>query len=197
MGMFDRLERREEQAFRDRPFTIYGLDTSWGGQRFIGGSGWAGDVGNVSELELVHGDVSHPSTTSVRVASSPSSIGEQRDRRRELAEQLWLEVEPPPPRESLERFIEWEDARERGHRSRPTPDFRTIELSVDDDPLTFSFLLEQNAWVALGSKEDVTISIIASNVGIEDVRLVTIRDVEPYIEGRRRLLEPPSQTPDG
>ena len=197
MGMFDRLERREEQAFRDRPFTIYGLDPSWEGQRFIGSSGWEGVVGNVSELELVHGDVSHPSGTSVRVASSPSSIGESRDRQRELAEQLWLEVEPPPPRESLERFIEWEDARERDHRSRPTPDFRTIELSVDDDPLTFSFLLEQNAWVALGSKEDVTISIIARNVGIEDVRLVTIRDVEPYIESRRRLLEPPSQTPDG
>ena len=61
----------------------------------------------------------------------------------------------------------------------------------------FSLLLEQNVWVALGYKEDVTISITARDVGIEDVSLVTIRDVEPYIEGRRRLLEPPSETPDG
>lgn len=86
---------------------------------------------------------------------------------------------------------------ERDHRSRPTPDFRTIELSVDEKPSSFSFLLEQNVWVALGYKEDVTISITARNIGIEDVSLVAIRDVEPYIGGRRRLLEPPSETPDG
>jgi hypothetical protein len=51
--------------------------------------------------------------------------------------------------------------------------------------------------VALGYTEDITISIIARNVGTEDVRLVTIRDVEPYIEGRRRLLEPPSEASNG
>jgi hypothetical protein len=199
VGMFDRLERRQEQVFRDRPFAIYGLGPSWEGPRFIGevSSGWQVGARDVSELELVHGDVSNPSGTLVRVASSPSSIGEPRDRRRELAEQLWLEVEPPPPRESPERFIGWEDVVERDHRSRPTPHFRTIELSVDEEPISFSFLLEQNAWVALGYKEDITISITARDIGIEDVRLVTIRDVEPYIEGRRRLLEPPSETPDG
>jgi hypothetical protein len=199
MGMFDRLERRQEQVFRDRAFTIYGLDPSWEGPRFIGevGSGWHAGAGDVGELELVHGDASHPSGMLVRVASSPSSIGEPRDRRRELAEQLWLEAQPPPAHESLERFIDWEDAVERDRRSRPTPDFRTIELSVDEEPISFSFLFEQNAWVALGSKEDVTISITARDIGIEDVSLVTIRDVEPYIEGRRRLLEPPSETPGG
>jgi hypothetical protein len=199
MGMFDRLERRQEQVFRDRPFTIFGLDPSWEGPRLIGevSSGWQVGAGDVSELELVHGDVSHPSGTFVRVSSSPSSIGEPRDRRRELAEQLWFEVEPPPPRESLERLIEWEDVRERDHRHRPTPAFEAIELPVDGGPISFSFLLEQNGWVALGSKEDVTISIIARNAGIDDVRLVTIRDVEPYIEGRRRLLEPPSEASNG
>jgi ribosomal protein S27AE len=199
MGMFDRLERRLEQVFRDRPFAIYGLDPAWEGPRFIGevSSGWHVGAGDVGELELVHGDVSHPSGTLVRVASSPSSIGEPRDRRRELAEQLWLEIEPPPPRESPERFIEWEAARARDHRSRPTPDFRTIELPVDGEAISFSFMLEQNAWVALGYKEDITISITARDIGIEDVSLVTIRDVEPYIEGRRRLLEPPSEASDG
>jgi hypothetical protein len=199
MGMFDRLERRQEQVFRDRAFTIYGLDPSWEGPRCIGevGSTWQVSAGDVIELELVHGDVSHPSGTLVRVASSPSSTGEPRDRRRELAEQLWLEVEPPPARDSPERFIEWEDAREGDRRSRPTPDFEPIELSVDGEPISFSFLREQNAWVALGYKEDITIAIAARDVGIEDVRLVTIRDVEPYIEGRRRLLEPPSETPGG
>jgi hypothetical protein len=48
--------------------------------------------------------------------------------------------------------------------------------------------------VALGYKYDITISITARDVDIEDVSLVTIRDVEPYIEGSQATARTPERS---
>lgn len=190
----DRSRRREERVFRDPPFPFYGLPPSWEGPRFLGGMGWGGmgREAGVNRLELAHGDPEDPRGMELRVSSSVAR-GEpdlpQELLLRQLAESLWHEVQRPPPDLPAERFHAWAEARERERRRRETPPFSHVEVPVDGEPTRFAYLAEQSSSVAQGRSGHVTITLRARNLDVGQVELVSVRDVEPYIEGSRRLQE--------
>ncbi|MGH2652881.1 MAG: hypothetical protein ACRDHV_00835 [Actinomycetota bacterium] len=188
-GAVDRSRRREEQVFRDPPFPLYGLPPSWQGPRFLGGMGR--DAG-VTQLELAHGGPDDPSGMELR-ASSSVARGEpdlpEEFLLRELAESLWHEVHRPPPDLPAERFHAWAESREREYRRRETPPFSQVVIPMDGEPTRFASLAEESTWVALGRTGHVTITLRGRNLDVGQVELVTVRDVEQYIEGSRRLHE--------
>jgi hypothetical protein len=191
-GAGARTMRREEEAFRNAPFPLYGLPPFWAGPRSLGGMGWGGmgkDAG-LTELELRHGDPEDPEGTELRISSSVSR-GE-RDLPwalvlRGLAEDLWVEGHPPPS--DHEQLRQWINAREREHRRQETPSFAPVRIPVDDESVSFDHLADGSAWVAVTRRDALAITLRARNLSIEGVELVTVRDVEPYIEGSRQLHE--------
>jgi hypothetical protein len=193
-GAGARESRRAEEAFRTAPFTLYGLPLSWEGHRFLGGMGWRGRGKYVvlTELELAHGDPEDPAGVQLRVSMSVSR-GEPGPPYelvlRELAEGLWWERNRPPTGLSPERVHEWVQAREREFRHREFRPFTPVQIPVDGEPIRFDHLYEEPAWVAAGRMKDVTITLRARNLAVDAVELITVTDVEPYVECSRRLSD--------
>lgn len=189
-GRFDRMHRRDEEAFRSAPFPLYGLPATREGPRFLGSVGWRGDVGD-DELELGHGDPSDPGALELRVTSSvtrESGAASDQEFLRSHARHLWREIQRPPKDLPPERFHEWVLAREREHRERGEPPIATLDVRVSGEPVRFSCVLEEAAWVGIGHLSAVTLRLWARNLEPGSFELERIVDVEPYIEGSRRLL---------
>jgi hypothetical protein len=192
-GASDRWDRRQEEAFRTAPFSLYGLPT-WRGLRSLGGGDWGGTGKHAAptELELVHGDLENPAGAVLRVSVS-SELGTQEGSRdhvlRRLAEDLWRERDRPPPGLPPERLHEWARARDREVRSRETPLAAPVHILVDGRATPFDHLSVGAAWVAVGQADDVTITLRARSIAIEAVDLAKLIDVDAYIEGTRRLRD--------
>jgi hypothetical protein len=60
---------------------------------------------------------------------------------------------------------------------------------VDGRATPFDHLSEGTAWAAAGQADDVTITLRARNIAIEVVELVRLTDVNPYVDGTRRLRD--------
>jgi hypothetical protein len=191
-GAGARTMRREEEAFRNAPFPLYGLPRSWESPRSLAGMGWGGigkDAG-LTMLELIHGEPEDREGMELRVSSSvprgqpdlpwPVVL-------RGLAEDLWVERHPPP--QDRERLRQWAKAREREHRRQESPPFTPVLIPVDGEPVRFDHLSKGPTWVAVARRQGVTVALRARNLPMNAVELVTVLDVEPYIEGSRHLQE--------
>lgn len=193
-GALARWSRREEEAFRAAPFALYGLPPSWEGSRFLGQWGWGGmgkEVGP-TELELAHGDPEDPAGLEFRVSSSLSRREPELPREfvlRQLAEGLWQKQNRPPTGLPPERLHDWVRAREQESRRRDIPPFTPVQIPVDGEPVRFDHHSEGPAWVAVGRTDDVSITLRARNLAVDAVELVRVTDIEPYVEGSRRLRE--------
>jgi hypothetical protein len=98
-------DRREEaERFLAAPFPLYGLPASWPGPRQLGGWAGGGSGGQLvtTALELGHGDPLAEDGPQLRVEASIERLdsgqvpAEWPQRRRDLAEELWLAAAPPP-----------------------------------------------------------------------------------------------------
>ncbi len=182
-----RQERQVEAAYRSPPFPLFGLPSSWRGLRFIGEWGFASRKG-IQSLELNHGHPRHRDGPELRVETSVEGLEFLPD-----AELLALRHElfhsmPPPHGLDPHQMRRWHFAREETFQSW-RPESRTPFLPVDGVPVEFNAVLEGQHWIAEGRVGTVTVKIRARAFPIEDVELVTVRDIEPYIEGHRRLME--------
>lgn len=193
-GAGARESRRMEEAFRTSPFSLYGLPPSWEGIRFLGGLGRRGRPSGVvlTELELAHGDPEDRAGVQLRVTSSVPGGEPDLPHElllRELAEGLWWEVGSPPDGPFSGAFHEWAQAREREFRHREPPPFTPVRITVDGEPIRFDHHSEGAAWVAAGRITDVTITLRTRNLAVDDIELITVTDVEPYVEGSKLLNE--------
>ena len=146
----------------------------------------------MNQLEVAHGNPEDRQGMELRVSSSVARGAPELPRElllRELAESLWHEAHHPPPDLAAERFHAWAGAREREFRRRETPPFSHVEIPVDGEPTRFAYLAEKSTWVALGRMGYVAITLRGRNLDVSHVELVTVSDVEPYVEGSRRLQE--------
>lgn len=189
-GAGARESRRAEEAFRTAPFPLYGIPLSWEGLRFLGGMGWRGRGKDV--VLLAHGDPEDPAGVQLQVSMSVS--GEEPDPPhelvlRELAEDLSWERNRRPTSKSPEQVHEWVQVREQEFRHRAVPPFTPVQIPVDGEPIRFDHLSEGPAWVAAGRRDDVTITLRTRNLAVDAVELITVTDVEPYVEGSRRLRD--------
>ena len=60
---------------------------------------------------------------------------------------------------------------------------------MDGQPVTFDLLAEGRHWVALAELEGRALVLQARDLAPEQVELVRVTDVEPYVDGAERLEE--------
>jgi hypothetical protein len=183
--------RRERQAmvelFRAAPFPLYGLPASWPGPRHLGGWGsrrTSGEPRVVTDLVLAHGDpaAARGPQLQVEVRVGPEHPEAGPELRHTLAQDLWwtaaashaggqappgLAGGPPDP------------ARD--------PPWSPVTISVDGRPVGFDLLGEGRHWVAVGELKGQLLVLRARDLAAEEVELVRVTDVAPYVEGTRQF----------
>ena len=173
--------RRERQAmaerFRSAPFPLYGLPASFPGLRYLGGSGSRGARGErpvVISLSLAHGDplAEQGPQLVVEVQAEPEGVGP---------------APGPELRSALAEALSW--AGGAGRRAGPASDPAWTEaaIPVDGRPVSFELLAGGRHWVAWAELEGRVLVLRARDLAAGEVELVRVDDVEPYVEGTRRL----------
>jgi hypothetical protein len=189
-----RALRRERRAlaerFRAAPFPLYGLPASRPWPRRLGGLGSRQSRGQrpvVTDLSLAHGDplAEQGPQLSVEVRVEPLEPGVpvgMPDWRERLAEDLWWTAAPsahggqPPPGRAV------------GPAGRQADlGWSEVQIEVDGRPVVFDLLAEGRHWVAHAELEGRTLVLRGRDLAVEEVELVRVTDVEPYVEGTRRL----------
>ncbi len=103
--------------------------------------------------------------------------------RRDLADDLWFEAAPT----AHDAAGHWD--RIAAARSRPDLAWSQVTIPVDGRPVAFAWLGEGRHWVAQAELEERTLTLRGRDLPVESVELVRIFDLQPYIEGQRRLEE--------
>jgi hypothetical protein len=186
-------ERRDQvERFRRAPFPLYGLPPAWPGPRYLGGweGSWSKGGGPVTTaLDLGHGDplADQGPQLRVEVRVDPDQAGRppgaRRWRRRRLAEDLWLAAAPAT--HDVAEHIEQVAAA----RRRPDPAWSPVPIPVDGRPVAFEWLAQGRHWVAVADLAHQTLVLQARDLPVDQVELVRVADLDPYVEGTRRLEE--------
>lgn len=160
-------------------FAVFGLDDSWIGIRSVGGFGGAP---RVDRLTLVHGEPSDIEAPLLRVETHRPShqltAAGGADRRhlmaaRGLARELMAAVGVRDDRltsslRSKDPTVEWDrcniDVAGRSH------ELRSLEM--------------HHRWIALGWVDAQIVAIESRSVPVDDVHLVAIDDLSPYLDNR-------------
>jgi hypothetical protein len=188
----ERDHRQEVERFRAAPFPLYGLPPAWPGARYLGGweGGWAkGQRPVTTALSLAHGDPLTDQGPELRVEVRVEHVDTEQvpavrhQHRRHLAEELRLRVALPT--HDLAKDVE----RVAAARHRPDPAWSQVTIPVDGRPVAFDWLAEGRHWVARAELDDRTLTLHGRDLPIESVELVQVADLEPYIQGQRRLHE--------
>jgi hypothetical protein len=69
----------------------------------------------------------------------------------------------------------------------PDPPWSPVTISVNGRPVGFDLLGEGRHWVAVGELEGQLLVLQARDLTPEEVELVRVTDVAPYVEGTRQL----------
>jgi hypothetical protein len=184
-----RDHRQQVERFRAAPFPSYGLPASWSGPRQLGGweeSRAKGRRPVTTALSLAHGEPLAEEGPQLRVEVRILRDGEQvlpvrSDSLRGLAEELWWEA-APTARDVAEHLDQVAAA-----RRRPDPAWSQVIIPVDGRPVAFQWLAEGRHWVAQTELDDRTLTLRGRDLPVESVELVRVLDLEPYIQGQRRL----------
>ena len=188
----ERHHRQEVERFRAAPFPLYGLPPAWPGGRYLGGweGGWAkGQRPVTTALSLAHGDPLTDQGPELRVETRVEPVDTDQamalplQSRRHLAEELWLRA-APPIHDLAEHIGQLAAA-----RRRPDPAWSQVTIPVDGRPVAFAWLAEGRHWVARAELDDRTLTLHGRDLPAESVELAQVADLEPYIEGQRRLHE--------
>jgi hypothetical protein len=184
--------RQEVERFRAAPFPLYGLPPAWPGPRHLGGweGSWTRGQRPVTvALSLGHGDPLTQEGPQLRVEVRVEDVGpkyadaERAGRRRALAQDLWMQSAPDVD-DPAERFQQLDAA-----RHRPDPAWSEVTIPVDGRPVAFDWLAEGHHWVALARVDGRTLALHGRDLPVGSVELVHVTDLEPYVQGQRRLQE--------
>jgi hypothetical protein len=163
-----RRDRQGRRAFRHAPFPLYGLPETWTGLRLVGGWGWTDGVG-ASRLSLTHRSHAGPDSSEVVVEVSKER-GSVSFHKAEIEE--WA---------GLRDDFEGELIRE--------SEWKAVQIPVDGRRFDFEMIRgEGDRWGALSSRGDLVVLILASHFPIEELSLVEITNVEPYLRGLDEFL---------
>jgi hypothetical protein len=186
----EREYRQEVERFQAAPFPLYGLPPTWPGPRHLGGweDSWTkGQRPVTTALSLGHGDPLAEEGPQLRVEVRVEGVEPEPgmtmrvESQRQLAEDLWLAA-ALPAHDPAEHFKQLAAV-----RRRPDPAWSQVTIPVDGRPAGFEWLTEGRHWVARAELGDRTLTLRARDLPVEGVELVRVTDLEPYIEGQRRL----------
>lgn len=177
-----RDHRQLLERLRAAPIRLYGLPASWAGPRYL--AGWEGSVSKgqrpvITALSLGHGDPLAGDGPQLRVEVSVERAGPRQ--RRGLAEDLWVQAAPQPHSAAAG----WD--RIAAARSRPDPAWSRVTIPVDGRPVAFAWLGEGRHWVAWAELDDRTLTLHGRDLPVGSVELTGVTDLEPFLEGTRRL----------
>jgi hypothetical protein len=194
----------EEERYRSADLPLYGV-ADWSDQLYVSGS-YSGDA--VDSITLSHATGFEPDDPKVEISVRRHWFGralppgadvreiedhEERAARDELV--CWLAGEaargtdmpdPDEPEEWFEERSRRVDALEASLRER---EWEGVDLDVDRDPVPFAILRHDDLWIGLGRIADVYVSIASRGIEAGSIRLVSVDDIEPYIEGLRALRD--------
>jgi hypothetical protein len=188
----ERDHRQEVERFRAAPFPLYGLPPAWPGPRHLGsweGSWTKGQRPVTTALSLGHGDPLAEEGPDLRVEVRVEDVDPKHaatmgvGRRRMLAEDLWIQAAPQG--HDIAQHVEQLTAA----RRRPDPAWSQVTIPVDGRPVSFWWLVEGRHWVALAEPDGRTLALHGRDLPVESVELVRVTDLEPYIQGQRRLQQ--------
>lgn len=171
---WDLEQRRTEDVVRRSPFPLFGLDETWDGDRWIGGYGMAN--GRLSEVSLGHSREGPDGDVRVLVGVR-APAGDVERAMRWAASDLELELCPwtpawPPP--------------ENGPRLPGIETWSSVTVPLDGAPVELRRMAEGDRWVAIGTVEELLVTLDARRLPVELVSLVTVSDVNAYVVGTRR-----------
>ena len=158
-----------DAILRALPFPIYGLATSWTGNRWPGGYGGSGGTGHI---ELGHGDPFDLDAPMIRVDTRRSDPQVSRWIAKKLAEHVWHETGEYS-----------EPVRAPFASDDPTAGWDDVALSVAGGRVTFRALTSDLWWVALGTIGDFIVSVEARHFDPSEVELDLIEDASAYLPG--------------
>jgi hypothetical protein len=190
--VIERDHRQEVERFRAAPFPLYGLPPAWPGPRYLGGweGSWTkGQRPVTTALSLGHGDPLVEEGPDLRVEVRVEDVDPEHaatmvvGRRRMLAEDLWIQAAPQG--HDIAQHVEQLAAA----RRRPDPAWSQVTIPVDGRPVGFWWLAEGRHWVALAELDGRTVALHGRDLPVESVELVRVSDLQPYIQGQRRLQE--------
>ncbi|HEX4775318.1 MAG TPA: hypothetical protein VFW74_00965 [Acidimicrobiia bacterium] len=169
---FERMREKQRLALAGCAFTVYGLDDAWVGTRWVGGYG--AQEGRIDEVVLAHGDPRDRDAALVHVttavpAGRPPEL-KYRSVARRLAEAAWREGAPHAG--AVHSTFNEQD---------PTARWSPLTVTVDGEAREFRSIAAPAAWVALADLDGAVVSVIARHVDTDDVRLVTVDDLERYL----------------
>jgi hypothetical protein len=188
----ERDHRLEVERFRAAPFPLYGLPPAWPGPRHLGGweGSWAkGQRPVTTALSLGHGDPLAEEGPQLRVEVRVEQVDAEQGMtmrlqdRRHLAEDLWLRATLPAS-DLAEHVGQFAAA-----RRRPDPAWSQVTIPVDGRPVTFEWLAEGRHWAARADLDGRTLTLHGRDLPVGSVELVGVADLEPYIQGQRRLQQ--------
>jgi hypothetical protein len=188
----ERDHQQEVERFRAALFPLYGLPAAWPGPRHLGGwaGGWAkGQRPVTTALSLGHGDPLAEQGPRLRVEVRVEYVDTEQvmtvrvQSRRHLAENLWLQAAPQA--HDLAGHVD----RLAAARRRPDPAWSQVTIPVDGRLVGFEWLTEGRHWVARAELDNRTLTLHGRDLPVESVELVRVADLEPYIQGQRRLRE--------
>ena len=186
---YEEKEREEEDDLRAVPVPLYGLPRAFQGPRtiemhHIGAVGWAfRDLDtDTMHYQLIHGSREERPLRFLIMATSKHP--EPPRRPTPLRHFLWERV--------VTEMIAMRRGRWRVARvSTPKRDDvggpeRPVTIPIDGAPQTFTLIEADQSQVAELDLPDHRIVLQAHRWPIEDIELVTVTDLSPYLEGRRR-----------
>jgi hypothetical protein len=185
-----RMHAEEERRFRRASTPLYGLPAAFCGGRQLAGTGTGGSWRHgfvVRRLSLAHGDLHRRLGGTWLIVETASAHSAPFDdaRRKRLAERLWnLRLGTCRDLDEMRR-VRAEIA------ARPDSTWSKTTLEVDATPVVFESLADGACWAAWAPHDGVVLSLLASRMPVESVALVTITDVEPYIDGSREARATP------
>jgi hypothetical protein len=184
-----RDDRLREKALRTLPFEPYGLPATWENERWAGGTSSEGSA--IVSAELGFGDQGLDGRgVHLRVETAVRRDDVRRSRTlHALAHSLWRSELAMPEGLRAEQAALWFHRRDRELAARPEPRWTPVVLRVDGRPVRFDVLAEGASWVARGTLADRVLTLRGRSWPLERVELVTVRDIEPYLAGWRRLTE--------
>jgi len=183
-SMLDR--RRREARFRSAPFRLYGLPLAWDGARFLGGGWWEGMPGRerTKALSLVHGTlvqgegpmlvVETASEFSIGGGELLNAAGMVWEGRSSSIEEAFEELTRDDPRWDLPDVF---------------PVRTELVFNVDAVPASFDAFVDGGRWVARAEVGSTFVTVESSSFDPDDVALVEIADLGPYVLGTRRSYE--------
>lgn len=161
-----------ETLYRTTDLPLYGLPQSYLGLRMIGDAYRAHErdgpegprVLTGEGFGLAHGDPLTPGSPTLQVITSRGV--------------------PPPPGDLLSA---------EGLRAGSDLDVSesrqfTATVSLEGERVAFEGIRVSNAWVLQASIEGHAVTVIGIQFALDEVRLVRVRDVAPYIAGRRAYV---------